>query len=63
MFAFIVGLVSYFPFAWYTHRYLDDQGYPPGIARTLVVFVIASVLASLASSVCAGNPGIHAGEG
>ncbi|MHB8321426.1 MAG: hypothetical protein ACYDA7_05365 [Acidithiobacillus sp.] len=49
MFAFIVGLVSYFPFAWYAHRYLDDQGYPPGMVRKLVVFVIASVLASLAS--------------
>lgn len=49
MFAFIVGLVSYFPFAWYAHAYLDDHGYPPGIARKLVVFVIASVLASLAS--------------
>ncbi len=49
MLALIVGLVSYFPFAWYAHQYLDDQGYPPGMARKLVVFVIASVLASLAS--------------
>lgn len=49
MFALIFGMVSYFPFAWYAHQYLDDHGYLPGIARTLVVFVIASVLASLAS--------------
>ena len=49
MFALMVGLVSYFPFAWYTHQYLDDVGFPQGLTRKLVVFVIASVLASLAS--------------
>uniref|UniRef100_E6QLZ4 Uncharacterized protein n=1 Tax=mine drainage metagenome TaxID=410659 RepID=E6QLZ4_9ZZZZ len=45
----MVGLISYFPFAWYIHRYMDDAGYPPGFVRKLVVFVLASILASLAS--------------
>lgn len=46
MWGLITGVVSYFPFAWAGHRYLDDHGMPPGFSRKLLVFLLASVLSS-----------------
>jgi hypothetical protein len=47
MWGLIAGIVSYFPFAWYGHRYLDEHGMPPGFSRKLLVFLIASVLSTV----------------
>ena len=46
MWGLLTGIVSYFPFAWYSHRYFDDHGMPPGFSRKLLVFLIASALSS-----------------
>ncbi|MCE5360459.1 hypothetical protein [Candidatus Igneacidithiobacillus taiwanensis] len=46
MWGLVAGIVSYFPFAWYGHRYLDEHGMPPGFSRKLLVFLIASVLST-----------------
>ena len=46
MWGLITGVVSYFPFAWYSHRYLDDHGMPPGFSRRLLVIIVASVLST-----------------
>ncbi len=34
----------FFVAAWYIHRYLEEQGVPKGMTRTMLVFVIASLL-------------------
>ncbi|MGC9238494.1 MAG: hypothetical protein ACP5D5_02405 [Acidithiobacillus sp.] len=46
MWGLVVGVVSYFPAAWYGHRFLEDQGMEAGFTRKLSVFLFASVVST-----------------
>ena len=37
--------------AWWTHRYLDEQGLPKGMTRGLLVFVLAYIVAWAAGAI------------
>ena len=43
-----VSVVAFFVAAWYLRRYLDEQGIPKGMTRTILIFTLA-YLASWAS--------------
>jgi predicted PurR-regulated permease PerM len=40
----IVSTIVFFIAAWYFHRYLDERGIQKGMTRTLLVFVLASLI-------------------
>ncbi|MEI7455858.1 MAG: hypothetical protein WCK93_03960 [Nitrosomonadales bacterium] len=40
----LVSTLVFFIAAWYIHRYLDKQGIPAGMTRSLLVFTLASVV-------------------
>jgi hypothetical protein len=40
----IVSTIVFFVAAWYIHRYLDGQEMPKGTTRSLLVFLIASLV-------------------
>ncbi|MGK9450382.1 hypothetical protein ACSSZE_03815 [Acidithiobacillus caldus] len=46
MWGLLVGVVSYFPAAWYGHRFLEGQGMEPGFTRKLSVFLFASIVST-----------------
>lgn len=40
----IVSTIVFFIAAWYLHRYLEQREIPKGMTRSLLVFVIASIV-------------------
>ena len=40
----IISSLVFFIAAWYTNRYLDEQGIPKGMTRGLLVLVLASLV-------------------
>ncbi len=40
----LVSTLVFFIAAWYIHRYLDQQGTPAGMTRSLLVFTLASLV-------------------
>lgn len=44
MWNLVISTIVFFIAAWYAHRYLDDQGIPKGMARGILVFVVASLV-------------------
>jgi hypothetical protein len=45
MWNLIVSTLVFFIAVWYIRRYLDDQGIPKGMTRSMLVFVLASLAA------------------
>jgi predicted PurR-regulated permease PerM len=41
MWNIIISTIVFFIAAWYIRRYLDEQGIPKGMSRSLMVFVVA----------------------
>lgn len=41
----VVSTIVFFVAAWYVRRYLDEQGIPQGVTRSLLVFCVASLVA------------------
>jgi len=37
----IVSTIAFFIAAWYIRRYLDEQGLPKGMTRSMLVFLLA----------------------
>jgi cytochrome c-type biogenesis protein CcmH/NrfF len=46
MWGLVAGTVSYPVFAWYSRRYLDEQGLERGFTRMVLVFLVATLLSS-----------------
>ena len=46
MWGLVAGTVSYPLFAWYSRRYLDEQGLERGFTRMMLVFLVATLLSS-----------------
>jgi len=46
MWGLVAGVLSYFPAAWYGHRFLENQGMEPGFVRKISVFLFASIVSS-----------------
>ncbi|MEJ1959434.1 MAG: hypothetical protein WDM70_08465 [Nitrosomonadales bacterium] len=44
MWNLIISTIVFFIAAWYAHRYLENQGIPKGVARGMLVFVLASIV-------------------
>lgn len=44
MWNLIISTLVFFIAAWYIHRYLQEQGIPKGMTRTMLVFVLASLV-------------------
>ncbi len=44
MWNFIISTLMFFIAAWYIRRYLDEQGVPKGMTRSLLVFVLAYIV-------------------
>jgi predicted PurR-regulated permease PerM len=40
----LVSTIVFFVAAWYIHHYLEEQGIPKGMTRSILVFTLASVL-------------------
>ncbi|MHB8211069.1 MAG: hypothetical protein ACYDDP_06970 [Acidithiobacillus sp.] len=47
MWGLVAGTVSYPVFAWYSRRYLDEQGLERGFTRMTLVFMVATLLSSV----------------
>lgn len=46
MWGLVAGIVSYPVFAWYSRRFLDEQGLESGFTRMMFVFLVATILSS-----------------
>jgi predicted PurR-regulated permease PerM len=44
MWNLIISTLVFFIAAWYIRRYLDEQGIPKGMTRSLLVLVLASLV-------------------
>ena len=44
MWNLIISTIVFFIAAWYIHRYLEEQGISKGMTRSLLVFVLASIV-------------------
>lgn len=44
MWNMIISTIVFFVAAWYIHRYLEEQGIPKGMTRSMLVFVLASLM-------------------
>lgn len=44
MWNLLVSTLVFFISAWYIHRYLDEQEMPKGMARSILVFTLASLV-------------------
>lgn len=44
MWNLIISTIVFFIAAWYGRRYLDGQGIPKGMTRSLMIFVFASLV-------------------
>lgn len=44
MWNLIISTIVFFITAWYIHRYLEEQGISKGMARGLLVFMLASLV-------------------
>ena len=44
MWNLIISTIVFFIAAWYIHRYLEENGIPNGMTRSLLVFVLASIV-------------------
>ncbi len=40
----IISTIVFFVAAWFTNRYLDEQGIPKGMTRGVLVLVLASLV-------------------
>lgn len=67
MWNLIVSTIVFVIAAWYIHRYLDEQEMPKGTTRSILVFVLASIVswgsgeaADWAQERIEGRPGIAA---
>jgi len=40
----VISTIVFFIAAWYARRYLDAQGIPKGMTRSVIVFVLASLV-------------------
>ncbi|HUV99435.1 MAG TPA: hypothetical protein VMV88_04690 [Gallionella sp.] len=40
----VVSTIVFFIAAWFARRYLDEQGIPKGMTRSVIVFVLASLV-------------------
>jgi hypothetical protein len=40
----LISTIVFFIAAWYIHRYLDEQGIPAGMTRSVLVFTLASLV-------------------
>ena len=40
----IISTIVFFVAAWFCNRYLNEQGIPKGMTRSLLVFMIASLV-------------------
>lgn len=39
-----ISTIAFFIAAWYIRRYLDEQGIPAGMTRSILIFTIASLV-------------------
>ena len=39
-----ISTIVFFVAAWFLNRYLDEQGIPKGMTRTMLVFTLAAML-------------------
>jgi predicted PurR-regulated permease PerM len=46
----IISTIVFFIAAWYIHRYLDEQGLPKGMTRSVLVLVLASLVSMAAGA-------------
>lgn len=44
MTSLIISTIVFFIAAWFAKRWLDEQGIPKGMTRSVVVFVLASMV-------------------
>jgi hypothetical protein len=44
MTSLIISTIVFFIAAWFAKRWLDEQGIPSGMTRSVVVFVLASMV-------------------
>ena len=44
MWNLVISTIVFILAAWYIHRYLDEQGIPKGMTRSLSVFVLAYIV-------------------
>lgn len=44
MWNLIISTIVFFIAAWYIHRYLDEQEMPKGMTRSILVFMLASLV-------------------
>jgi len=40
----VISTIVFFIAAWFARRYLDEQGIPKGMTRSVIVFVLASLV-------------------
>lgn len=40
----LISTIVFFIAAWYVRRYLDEQGIPAGMTRSILVFTLASLV-------------------
>ncbi len=43
MWNLVISTIAFFIAAWYIRRYLDEQGIPAGMTRSILVFTLASL--------------------
>lgn len=51
MWNLIISTIAFVTAAWYLRRYLDEQGIPRGMMRSMLVLVLASVVSWAAGGV------------
>lgn len=44
MWNLLISTIVFFIAAWYVRRYLDEQGIPAGMTRSILVFTLASLV-------------------
>ena len=44
MWNLVVSTIVFFIAAWYIHRYLEEQGIPKGMTRSILVFAVGSLV-------------------
>jgi hypothetical protein len=44
MWNLLISTIVFFIAAWYIRRYLDEQGIPAGMTRSILIFTLASLV-------------------
>ena len=58
----ILSTLAFMGAAWWLRRYFDDQGFPPGLTRNVMVMVIATAASFAVSALVSWVDGEPAAE-